>query len=568
MAATTKETACLLCSLCCPAGVAFDDYGLTAPEYPGHTAAARRGLCARGHYIAELAGHPGRLDRGLVRGPSAPKAVAPSEALRQAAAALASARNETAVVLDGNLPCEELAAAVRSAREGLGIARVTLYIPPSDEAVLRGLAASSATRIGERELGDCDVILAVGDPFATHPVVASSVLDALAKARGRRLAVIDSVQGKTSRFAADFCQVRPGGETAALAGLLLALDAGSGAAAGALPGLDIPAAAAMAGVAPGRLEALAATLSKAQRLAVLVALHEGRCAATSAAAALAGKLAEARGGATCPLLTYGNAAGAWRLATALKTAPLAQLVADLALGRVRQLIVLGTDLLGALPRLDLGSAEIVLCAAPLPTATTARAAFVVPMAFWFEIGGTVLDGAGGRRRAGAVARPRGGALSPSGILAALGAPGAAPLAAADCDALLAAEPSVGLAEVLGRPADWVPRVPDGHMVLVSQADCVGFAEGSTSGQLAWPALMEPRAVLWLNPREATAMTSNRATVRSDGVALTLAVGASADVPPGVAVVSPRFVETRALFSWRGASAGPAVVHMEKSSGGD
>ena len=261
MPATTRTTTCLHCSLCCPAGVATDADGRATPAYPGHEAEPRQGLCARGHFIAELLSHPGRIREPMARGGDGLRAVA-RDGARGLAALARGSREGLAVVIDGNLPCEEIARAVHVANVGLNVDRVALFIPPADEAVLRGLATSAAPRAGREALADCDVLLAVGDPFATHPLVASPVLDALAKARGNRLLCIDSVRGRTAGFAAEFCRVAPGGEAAALAGLLAAMGAAE-----SLPEAarcDVAAAAEMAGVDADELAGLAASVSSAR----------------------------------------------------------------------------------------------------------------------------------------------------------------------------------------------------------------------------------------------------------------------------------------------------------------
>jgi hypothetical protein len=204
----------------------------------------------------------------------------------------------------------------------------------------------------------------------------------------------------------------------------------------------------------------------------------------------------------------------------------------------------------------------------MPSATTARARFVLPLALWFEMGGTVVDGAGQRRESGAAAPPPGGALTASGLLEGLGAARGEPMGAEALSELLAAEPSCALADMVGGPQTWAATSAEGRLVLVSRADGLGFADGSVTSQLAWPATMEPRAVLRLSPQDAAALGSGEATVRSDGVAVTLPVEASADVPAGVGAVSPRFPEMRILFAWGERGAGPGVVSLEKSGGND
>jgi len=538
----------------------LDEYGLAAPEYPGHRATWHHGLCYRGHFISELVNHPSRLHEATIRDRDRPQAVPPGEALRRAADILPAMHDELAVVIDGNLPCEELAGAVRLARQGLDINQVAIFIPPADEAVLRGLATSSAPCLGEEPVAGCDVILAVGDPFATHPLIASPALDAVAKARGHRLVNIDSLRGRTARFSADFCQVRPGGEAAALAGLLCAMSGASSV--GALAELDVSKAAEMAGAPAGSLEKLASAVQAAKKLGVLISLPEGRCAAASAAAALAAKVAEARGGGICPLLAYGNAVGARRIAASLQATPLAQLLVDMQEGKVKKLLVLGTDVVSAAPWAELASVEIVVAASPMPSATTARARIVLPMGFWFELGGTALDGAGVQRKAEALAAPPRGALAPTEVLRRLGASvSGEAMPEGELDNLLKPEPTVDLAEVLGSPSEWAASSAEGQLTIVSQADAKGFADGSVTTQLAWPAVMEPYPVLRVNPREAHSLASDAVTLRSDGVAVTLPVEPSDDVPPGVGAVSPRFPETRVLFTWSKEGVGPGLVSI-------
>jgi len=325
----------------------------------------------------------------------------------------------------------------------------------------------------------------------------------------------------------------------------------------------------MAGVEHAALERVAAAVSRAEKLGVLLSLPEGRCAAASAVAALGARLAETRGGGVCPLLTYGNAVGARRVAAATDATPMPQLLAAVGAGSVKKLVVLGTDLVSALPASELSAAEILLAASAMPSATTARARAIVPMALWFEIGGTVVDGAGQLRRADAVAAPAGGALTPTQVLRALGSTEAGPVPEDELQEMLrAAEPPAPMADALGDPAAWDARAGGGGFVLVSRSDAIGFADGSISTQLAWPALMEPRPVLRLHPRDAQALGGGTATLRANGTAAALPIAPSDDVPQGVAALSARFPEMRALFPWNATGAGPAVVTLENSGGND
>ncbi|MFW6163169.1 MAG: hypothetical protein ACODAJ_10410, partial [Planctomycetota bacterium] len=139
-----------------------------------------------------------------------------------------------------------------------------------------------------------------------------------------------------------------------------------------------------------------------------------------------------------------------------------------------------------------------------------------------------------------------------------------PMPALDLDAMLAGEPSMDLAEALGDPNDWTPASGEGTLTIVSRADALGFADGSLSRQLTWPAMMEPRPMVTMNPADAGA--GGTAILRSNGVALGLPIVADEAVPQGVATVSPNFAETRTLFAWATRGVGPGHVTMGTEEG--
>jgi hypothetical protein len=120
-----------------------------------------------------------------------------------------------------------------------------------------------------------------------------------------------------------------------------------------------------------------------------------------------------------------------------------------------------------------------------------------------------------------------------------------------------------LADALGEPGDWASAPTEGRLTILSRADALGFADGSLSRQLTWPAMMEPRPTVSLNPADAG--PGGTAILRSNGVALGLPIVADEDVPQGVAAVSPNFPETRTLFAWAARGVGPGHVTMEEGS---
>jgi hypothetical protein len=134
--------------------------------------------------------------------------------------------------------------------------------------------------------------------------------------------------------------------------------------------------------------------------------------------------------------------------------------------------------------------------------------------------------------------------------------------------MLEARPTTDVGEVLGDPSQWAPPEAEGKFLVVSRADGVGFADGCMTGQLAWAALMEGQPTVRVNPSDAAGLCDGTATLRSNGVAMTLPAEACNDVPPGVVAVSPRFPEMRALFAWAEPGVGPGLVSMETSGGND
>ncbi|GAI38013.1 unnamed protein product, partial [marine sediment metagenome] len=235
-----------------------------------------------------------------------------SVTLTEVVAAVAQAAKSvpTTLLIDGNLPCEDITAALALAAASRGKINAGVYLPAEDEATLDGLAASRTRLFTPEELTECDAILVVGDAFATHPVISRAV-HALRRRNGRTpLVVVDSLAGRTAIFATHPLVVRAGAESRILAVIAEKLGVGK------LKPLQVKLeeAASEAGVGADELAAAADAIAGAKRLGVILRAEIGKAPNWRQIALLSGLIASAREGGVTACLTYGNALGGYRLA--------------------------------------------------------------------------------------------------------------------------------------------------------------------------------------------------------------------------------------------------------------
>ena len=130
----------------CPVALAADPSGNTEETIADYVTAdpfTGGRLCFRGHYLAEMTTHPSRLTNAEcpASGPAPSReTAATADALRMAASRLADAGSRAAVIVDGNLLTEDVACAVRLAREAVKTEWCAVYLPDTDGAMLRGLS--------------------------------------------------------------------------------------------------------------------------------------------------------------------------------------------------------------------------------------------------------------------------------------------------------------------------------------------------------------------------------------------------------------------------------------------
>jgi len=547
MAQPLKKTRCLFCSLLCPISLepgSPDGARQAVMEYVADPVTQGR-VCFRAHYVADLASHPLRLTEPYVREGEGPTPVSPEEGARTIGFRLGEAAEQSAVLVDGNLSIQDVAAAVRLAREVVGTEMVAVYLPESDRAMMRGLRPD-APFLALEDVAACDAFLVVGDPFGTHPVISRPVLEARASRRAQMF-VLDCLPNRTSGFARGFLRVRPGGEAAALAALCRMLDRPVPAANAWAEGRSAADLAAMAGLEVSALQPVAEALSKAKQAAILLDPVPGRtvnvCAAASVASALATVVNR-----LMPMFRYGNAVGAARVAAALGARPPEEVLEAVLSDRAQLLLCLGLDVVrlasagdGARLRAAVSTLGV---ASAMRNASTERADVVLPIGTWFESGGTVLDAAGHRYELTALVPPPGGAVAVRELCRRV---------ASELDASLGEPGEVALGEAfLGQGASaGVQAEPAGKGIrLVARSDIADLDLGSPSRLLAWPVFLEPTAEIHMSVADARARglaPRSAALIRADGRQARVTVRVVEDMPPGLAAVSCAFAETRALF---------------------
>jgi anaerobic selenocysteine-containing dehydrogenase len=552
-----KDTRCSLCSLACFLRLSQSPHGYLEPDYREDVPELRRGVCNRGNMTAELLGHIRRIDAARFCG-EVTRQVPLDEAIHNLAGTVRSSR--TTLLIDGNLPGEDIAAGLALAAASGGKIAAGVYLPTEDEMVLEGLAASKAKLLTPENLVECDAILIVGDAFATHPVISKPV-HALRKRNVRTpLVVVDSLPGRTSIFATHPLMVKPGTESRVLA----ALAGKSGVAALGSLSRDVAQAASESGLPEGVLAAAAAAVAGAKRLGVIVRAEIGKAANWDQTGLLSGLIASAKAGGVTACLTYGNALGAYRLARAARAK----------LDKPGEtVIVLGTDVVSVLSKQEcnrtLDGIRTLVAAAQLPTLTLGAADVVLPLAFNFEAGGTTVTGSGEVITVDSLAEAPGEAV-PAGELVmkladALGLRGVE----RKVDRRLLEEmPEVDSRPILERGQPEVAKAREREFLAVTESDAIHFHTGGRTSQCEWPRYMVPNPVVTMNLNDAQAL----GIATGDEVLLVSSEGegrATAEVvkgqTAGVVAVSSGFAEMRGLFPWNMARrTGPVAVRIQKA----
>jgi len=489
-----------------------------------------QGLCPRGSALVELLTHRNRILSPFRRVDGQAHAADLASALR---AILNAARGKELVLLmDGNVPWEEMTAAAGRCR-AWPQARLCLVIEPADEQLLLGTEAGGAEYLSSVQLADCDGFLVVGDVFSANPACARGIHDCR-KAKPRApVVVIDPAAGIASKFATHRVDVAPGMELAAV--LSVAAQAGiklEGLT--ATPRQEVPPAA-PAGQA----------IVDCKRLGVVIAADYGRCDDWRQIGYAAGRIAKSLGGGVAPQTVGANALAAVRLAKKLETISLAEAMSP---GQVVR-VAIGCDVLGML---GWRNGDVFAAASPLPSCTTGAAQVVLPVAMTGELGGTYLLDGGSASEVAALLPLPAGVLTPAGIVAALADEAGARKTGHLEDAPLPEriDPGAGVAGAS-------PGVPEAPVLLIARK-AMHSGCGSLTRHASWPSAIQSLPELRVAPPDARQMGLKNldvAAVAAGGGSVRARVRLSPELSCGRYVLSDGFPAARALV--------PSVINLKE-----
>lgn len=521
---TAPADRCTFCPSGCELQLASAGPDLWRVECPVTVAS---GLCPRGSSLGELLTHRRRI--------LTPARGAQPLSLSEAVGGILALAGggEVTLLLDGNIPCEQMLAAARWCG-AWPRARLCFVMEPDDEQMLLGTEASGAAYWGNADLAECDGLLLVGDVFAANPVCSRPVFDRRKADSKIPLVTIDPGAGTCVKFATHWVRTGVAMEYAALWQVARA----AGIETDAPPPADaeaIPSA-----VAAGK------ALANCRRLGVLLSAEYGRAAPWRAIGYLAGRIAAGLGGGVAPQTVGANALAALRMADRLKTISLAKALTPSQAQR-GVWVALGCDLLGMLGWSDAGAmAGRLVAAAALPNRTTAAAEYVLPTTMTGESAGTfLLDGAGPKKVSALLPGPA-GVLSPADLVKAL----AFEAGAKDSD--LGAEPDV--AERLSVAAPTVAETAEAPQtsMLLLRRHAADSGCGALTAHASWRerAGAEDELVMRICPQRAREMhlaDLAAVTVRVGSRTLNARVQIAPELPDGVILLPEGCPEARALL---------------------
>ncbi len=517
MVAQQKKQGSSRCTLC-PAGCELELIQ-AAPdawrcEYPK---AAGKGLCARGAALGELLGHRNRILAATQRVGGKLEKVTVDDALKAIGAAAADG---ITILLDGNVPCEDLAAAIAWCG-AWPQAKLCVVVEPADEQLLLGVEASGAEYLSSDDLEGCDGFVIIGDVYAANPICARGVFDRRKAEPRTPLVVIDAAGGTAGKFATHKVVTAPGGELEALS----AVAASAGLSVEGVKGKGSPSA-----------EAAGQAIAECKKLAVMIAAEYGRTAAWQQIGRLAGELAKAKGGGVMCQTTGANALAAVRLAAKGKTISLGEAMSDDSGIR----LAVGCDVLGMLGRNDL---KVFAAACALGNPTTEAAEIVLPLAIPGELAGTYLVEGDCAVEVLPLLEPPAGVLSPAGVIEALAA--AAGVSKPKIPAAKAATQRLKPDKSVAAPPSSSPPSP----VLLVGRQAMHAGCGSLTSHGSWQAVVQPLPVLALAAEDLQEMnikSFSTVTVSVNGRSAQASVRISPELTPGTMVITDGYAAVRSL----------------------
>ncbi|MCK4284388.1 MAG: hypothetical protein KAX44_08735 [Candidatus Brocadiae bacterium] len=554
---------CLLCSMHCPVGARLDALGHVSTVYPADLG-LDQGACVRALTAARLVDAPERI----LNARKADEPATVDVVIRDIVASSGRDTSQAAVIVDLNRPLEGVLALAALCREG-GV-RFCGYAPLQDMPLVRaGLAACPPFA----EIAECDLVVAVGDPFSSHPAVARPVRDMQFGERGNRLVCVDVAWGRTCAAANEALLVEP----TKLAGFVAALAVACGAQAvgDALGGKSAEEICSTLNLPADKVAALASGLKGAKAAGILLSHSLGRYAHGAAVAAAVKEMAGALGARAWPLLVSTNSGVVPRLKKTFGAVELGELIRDAEAGRIKALYVFGVDLGVALPQklwMQLrDKCELITWAGSLAGAFAQQADYVLPLALPWEEEGTVLD-AGGRPAefVPPLAKPA-TVLSLNQLAGRLAdAAGAGPTPAPAVGELLSAgAEEAALDELVGPDILAAEEPGSGQAVVVGAPEPHGYAGGMTLAYSSWQQRIAAEEAASLSPDLAAELDlpESGAVELHNGAEVAVACKTARDGTGKVVALPSHTASLRDLLQWQGTDGiiqpVPAVVNIRK-----
>ncbi len=544
---------CPYCSLMCPVAIERRAHGVTLPAYTNPDEYSGGHLCYRGHYLAPLLCHPNRLIEATLQ--SAPEQQTQSEIHHQAARKLQEAsRNKTlGTLISGNLPVEEIHAGGHFFQSILPARSTSIFLPPADEAMMRQLRGGRYKPGLPTALEKADIILAVGDVLGTHPVLAGRLMDRLESKKPPILINLDSMKGRTMRFARIGLTTQTGMECWGIEALLTLVNHSKKPETkacyhDALAVCELEDAAVKEAAEAIRPE-------KGKTVVLLLTIPQGHCRRPNELATLTGLLARTIKATLVPLLTYANAPGAFAVSHTLGTTPPAHWLKQAMDGSFTTLFIADVDLFGMLPKNTIqtirAKVETLITAAAMPGPTTELSDIVLPLAFGFEMTGHYMNCQGTLIKRQPLGMPPGHAVALSAMLHQIDKL----LLLPEVTRMLPDEFALELASVSAadrtKPELLIPE-PANSYTLTARTETLDLYEGAVSRQMDWPLGIEPIPVVLIHPEKARALK----LAGNDRILLTrgtheqeFLVRISDAVWPDTLALSATIPETRHYFQW-------------------
>jgi len=433
----------------------------------------------------------------------------------------------------------------------------------------------------------------MGDVFVTHPVLARRIIDAKYKARGNKIIVIDPKRSNTAWYANTHLMVRPGNEALLLVGLLKAILRFSGEKGqeisdklGKVPDEAIAKA---TGIATGQIREAAIAFNDAEKGLVILCPGLRGIRDVNLVAWLCKLITDSAKGdkQLMPLLTFGNAVGAFRMSSKGGWKSFPRLIEEMSLGKIKLLIDFGEDLLSSYPSAQiqkgLEQLEFFAISSLFVSETENAAQLILPCASWLEKSGTVNFFDGRREVLESILAPAWAAKSALEIICGLSRELGAPLdgekirqeaKSRSCPIHWAVMPDKSgnynrLSERINELITGATVEDKEYPYLLISGSATGhFADGSITGNMKWAREMFPASFIELNAEDAQGLgvkDGDEVLVSSRCGEITLPIQVSDRLSKGVASVPSYFAETRSIFDWKITAEGKLETSPERVS---